>query len=235
MHYERIPCPVISADDCRTKYIEGFFGTGEAFLRAWQKFRPRAALDGKRLVQFGYGKIGRGVAHQTRRAGMRVTVVEVDAEARSQAEADGFPALSGAPEGALRQILARADVVISVTGVPAVLSRSVPPEWIRANRPALVNLGAEDEFGPAFADREILGGRSVPLNFHLSQPTLNRYVDPVLAAHLLALEALMPDPGSHPVGVHPLPAAMDRWALQAWRTAWPEEDLSGIGETLGLD
>jgi hypothetical protein len=98
----------------------------------------------------------------------------------------------------------------------------------------LVSLGAEDEYGPAFSEDEILGGTRVPLNFHLAQPTLNRYVDPPLAAHLLALEAYVRDPGAYPVGVHPLPAEMDNWLLREWRKAWPDEDLEGIGEELGL-
>ncbi len=68
LHYRSIPCRVVSADDCRAKLIEGFFGTGESFLRAWHRFRPGESLAGRRLVVFGYGKIGRGVAHSTRRA-----------------------------------------------------------------------------------------------------------------------------------------------------------------------
>jgi adenosylhomocysteinase len=108
----------------------------------------------------------------------------------------------------------------------------VSPAWLRASRPTLVNLGAEDEFGPAFGNEEILGGRSVPLNFHLEQPTLNRYVDPPLAAHLLALEAALSQDG--PPTVRPLPRAMDDWVLRTWRAAWPNEDLRGMGGQLGL-
>src|SRR3990172_7572608 len=29
LHYQDLPCPVVSADDCRSKRIEGFFGTGD--------------------------------------------------------------------------------------------------------------------------------------------------------------------------------------------------------------
>ena len=114
------------------------------------------------------------------------------------------------------------------------MSRQLPPAWLRHNRPVLVNLGAEDEFGPAFTDDEILGGRDLPLNFHLARPTENRYVDPPLAAHLLALEALLADPTRYPPGIHPLPTAMDAWVLESWRRAWPQEDLTGIGDELGL-
>ncbi len=232
LHYRTIPCPVVSADDCRAKLIEGFFGTGDSFLRAWRQFRPSDPLPGKRLALFGYGKIGRGVAHHTRRAGMQVTVIDLKPSVCRRAQAEGFAALPATDGRRLRRTLARADVVIAVTGQPGVIGRTIPATWLRASNPALVNLGAEDEYGPQFAEEEILGGRRVPFNFHLEEPTLNRYVDPPLAAHLLALEAAVCQPDSE--GVRPLPKAMDEWVLRTWRTAWPGEDLRGIGEQLGL-
>jgi adenosylhomocysteinase len=234
-HYEHIACPVVSADNCRAKKIEGFFGTGDGFRRAWEQLRPGDPLAGKRSVQFGYGKIGRGVAFQTRKAGMQISVVDPSLEARAKAEDDGFAALDFAAAPALEQALSRADVVISVTGIPDIHSVSeVPAAWFRANQSVLVNLGAQDEFGPEFYDEEILGGRAIPLNFHLAQPTLNRYVDPPLAAHVLALEALVGGLPGLENGVHPLPLEMDAWLLQTWRASWPDEDLTGIGEELGL-
>jgi hypothetical protein len=38
------------------KRIEGYFGTGEGFLRAWHQF-PQDPLEGRRAIVFGYGKI----------------------------------------------------------------------------------------------------------------------------------------------------------------------------------
>jgi len=233
LHYRHIPCPVISADDARSKRIEGFFGTGDGFVRAWRQLRPDEPLEGKTVVVFGFGKIGRGVAHRLRRLPMRVTVVEADESARRRAWGEGFAVVAD-DDPALEGALAEAEIVIAVTGRPGILGATVPADWFRRNRPALVNLGAEDEFGPAFADDEIVGGRHLPLNFHLAEPTLNRYVDAPLAAHLLALEALLRDPESWPPGVHPLPQAMDAWVVRTWRAAWPEEDLTGIAEELGL-
>ncbi len=232
LHYRSIACPVVSADDCRSKLIEGFFGTGDSFLRAWRQFRPTDPLPGKRLALFGYGKIGRGVAHRTRRAGMQVTVIDLKPTVCRKARAEGFDALPVSDSRRLRRTLARAQVVIAVTGQPGVIGRTIPAEWLRAANPALVNLGAEDEYGLPFAEEEILGGRGLPFNFHLEEPTLNRYVDPPLAAHLLALEAAVCQPGAD--GVRPLPKAMDDWILRTWRAAWPAEDLRGIGEQLGL-
>ncbi len=234
-HYRSIRCPVVSADDCRAKLIEGFFGTGDSFLRAWELLRPADPLEGKRLALFGFGKIGRGVAHSLRRAGMQITVVDLAPPALTRAQAEGFPVCEGEPSLALKRLLQESEVVIALTGVPGVLGRTLPPDWFRAGSAILVNLGAEDEFGPAFADGEILGGRGIPLNFHLPQPTRNRYIDAPLAAHLLALEAYVTDPKAYPPGISPLPPAMDRWILETWREAWPGEDLTGIGADLRLE
>jgi adenosylhomocysteinase len=234
LFYEQIPCPVVSADNSRAKRIEGFFGTGDGFVRAWKQLRPGDPLQGKRMLQFGYGKIGRGAAHRIRQAGAEVTVADIDPAGRERAEADGFNNIDAAPHAGLEKALANAEVVLSVTSVPGIHSRTLPPEWFRANNPVLANLGAEDEFGHKFKDEEILGGKAVPLNFHLDQPTLNRYVDVPLAAHLLALEAIVTHPEQYPNGVHPLPVEMDEWLLKTWRRRWPDEDLTGIGEELGL-
>ncbi|MGH2626557.1 MAG: NAD(P)-dependent oxidoreductase, partial [Anaerolineales bacterium] len=233
-HYARLRCPVVSADDSRAKRIEGFFGTGDSFLRTWQQFFPGRPAAGRAVVAFGYGKIGRGVAHRMRAAGMHVTVAEVAPLALARARQEGFPVLEAAPTEELRSALARADIVLSVTGIPDQLSHTIPPDWVRAARPVLVNMGAQDEFGPAFSDDEIAGGRAVPWNFHLAQPTRNRYVDPALAAHLLAMEAIVLRPQAFPAGIHPLPPEMDEWLVRTWRAEWPNEDLTGIADELGL-
>lgn len=234
LHYAHLTCPVVSADDCRAKRIEGFFGTGEGFLRAWGQLRPEDPFPGKRTALFGYGKIGRGVAFHLRAAGGDLTVIDTDPAARTRAAQEGFPTVDGRASPKLKACLASAQVAIAVTGHPGILSRHFPPSWLRVNRTVLVNLGAEDEFGPAFNDHEILGGRDLPLNFHLARPTESRYIDAPLSAHLLAMEALLADPAAFPPGIHPLPAAMDRWVIDQWRQTWPNENLHGIAEELGL-
>jgi adenosylhomocysteinase len=233
LHYLTVDVPVVSADDARSKLIEGFYGTGESFLRAWQLLRPEDPLPGKRLVTFGYGKIGRGVAFRARAGGLAVTVFDRDDGARARARGDGFAALAPGQTEAVELALERADIVIAVTGVAGAVGSSVPVEWLRQGA-VLVNLGADDEYGPAFGDDEVLGGKIPPLNFHLPQPTLNRYVDAPLSAHLLALEHLVKQRASLPAGVHPLPAALDRWVIERWRMHQPTEDLTGIGPDLGL-
>jgi adenosylhomocysteinase len=233
LYYRDKPCPVISVDRSRVKHLEDFLGTGESLVRAWQQLRPDDPLGDKHLVQFGFGKVGRGVARHARLVGMRVTIVDVDPAARARAEEAGFTALDAEGGDELRSALAQADVVAGVTGIPGAVGRTVPPEWLRANRPALVNIGY-DEFGPSFDDAEIVGGSSVPINFHLARPTRNRYIDPALAAQVLAIEALVRHPDRYADGIHALPAEIDEWVLRTWRNAWPDEDLGGLAEELGI-
>jgi adenosylhomocysteinase len=232
LFYQDAKCPLISIDRARIKHFEDFMGTGESFQRGWRQLRPDAPLEGKKIIQFGYGKVGRGVAHHNRRAGMNVTVVDLSESARQRAAADGFEVLEAAPSKALQDALAGADIVLGVTGVPGAVSSIVPAEWLRAGNAALVVMGF-DEFGPEIAESEITGGR-MPINFHLKRPTLNRYMDPTLAAQVLAIEALVKRPDDFPPGIHPLPEEIDHWLLTKWRGLWPDEDLTGIETALGV-
>lgn len=58
-----------------------------------------------------------------------------------------------------------------------VIGQILHVEWLRANQPVLINLGTEDEFGQEFREAEILGGKQVPLNFHLAQPCWSSALD----------------------------------------------------------
>jgi hypothetical protein len=105
LHYRTIDCPVVSADDCRAKRIEGFFGTGDSFVRAWRQLRPSHPLAGARVLLFGYGKIGRGVAHQLRRLPLLVRVAEIDPAARARAAREGFSVVAAQADASLHRAL----------------------------------------------------------------------------------------------------------------------------------
>jgi hypothetical protein len=162
-----------------------------------------------------------------------VTVVDISTAALQRATAEGFETVEAAPNKALQVALAKADIVLGVTGVPGAVGRLVPPAWLRANNPVLTVMGYE-EFGPEFSESEILGGQHIPLNYYLKHPTLNRYIDATLAAQVLALEELVRYSEHYLPGIHPLPEAIDRWLLDSWRVLWPDEDLTGIEEDLGF-
>lgn len=169
------------------------------------------------------------------RGGAQVTLARahpspVDAPVLADLEAADAPVHTA--ERAVERDDAYIDAV-AVTGVPGAVGWTIPAEWLAAET-VVVNIGAEDEFGPDVPDGRILGGRGIPLNFHLERPTLNRYIDPSLAAHLLALEALLNKAQPFPAGVHPLPQEMDDWIVRTWREQHPREDIAGIGAGLGI-
>ena len=75
-------------------------------------------MRGKRLVQFGYGKVGKGVAWRAREEGMDVTVVGVSSSACARAERAGYRAINNRIDAqSVKAALARADIVVGMTGI----------------------------------------------------------------------------------------------------------------------
>ena len=231
--YGSLLCPTVSVDKSRLKYLEDYLGTGESFVRGWYHIRPNDPLAGKNIVLFGYGKVGKGVAFYSRKEGANLTVVDINPVVLAKARKEGFETVNPQNESQLESALHEANIVIGATGKPGAVGNSVPHSWLQANSPFFVNIG-HDEFGPHIRDSEILGGRDVPINFHLERPTENHKIDPIQAAEVLALEELVQNPGKYSNGLHPLPQTIDVWIMGKWISYWPEEDLSGIAEEIGL-
>ena len=231
--YESLACPTISIDQSKLKYLEDFLGTGESFVRGWHHFRPHDALTGKNIVLFGYGKVGKGVAFFCRKEGASLTVIDIDAKALQKARDEGFNSINLQDSSQLQSALRNAQVIIGATGIPGAVGDSVPTSWLQANSPFFANIGI-DEFGAYIPNEEILGGREVPINFHLKHPTRNHKIDPIQAAELLALEELIKHPDKYADGLHPLPKSIDNWVIKEWISYWPEEDLSGIEKEIEL-
>ncbi len=89
-------------------------GTVESFIRITNRI-----TNGRRVVVFGYGSVGRGVATYFRSFNSLVSVVERQPVLRLRALLDGFDV----PER--EDALAAADVVVTVTGAPGVIT---PPD-----------------------------------------------------------------------------------------------------------
>lgn len=89
-------------------------GTVESFIRITNRI-----TNGRRVVVFGYGSVGRGVATYFKSFNSLVSVVERQPVLRLRALLDGFDV----PER--EDALAAADVVVTVTGAPGVIT---PPD-----------------------------------------------------------------------------------------------------------
>lgn len=74
-HYNGAKKPVYVADSGIVKRIETSLGTGDGYFRALEKLGYGESFEGKRLLVFGSGKVGSGIALQGVRRGCNVTVV----------------------------------------------------------------------------------------------------------------------------------------------------------------
>ena len=102
--------PVIAVNEADTKhFFDNRYGTGQSTLDAITR-ATNILWAGRKVVVFGYGWCGRGVAMRGRGMGAHVTVIEVDPVKALEAIMDGFtvqPSVEAARTG---------EVFITVTG-----------------------------------------------------------------------------------------------------------------------
>ena len=161
--------PVFATDSGRIKSIETVLGTGDGCLRGLRYIGFEPA--GKTVLLFGHGRVGRGIEYALTNAGATVRIVD---------PAQGKPFT--------RALLDGAHLVVSATGIRDALTLFAPV--LLASGALLVNMGADDEFGPDVPpDRAVNEKR--PVNFLLREPTSTRYIDPTLALHNAGIMELM--------------------------------------------
>ncbi|MGI9529747.1 MAG: adenosylhomocysteinase [Acidimicrobiia bacterium] len=111
--------PVIVINDSPLKSIvENKHGVGESVVDTIVR-ATNLSLHKKRLVVFGYGWCGRGIALYGERRGADVTVVEMDPVKALEAAMDGFDV------GTADAAASTADVVVTATGRPQVVPTSL--------------------------------------------------------------------------------------------------------------
>jgi adenosylhomocysteinase len=102
--------PIIAVNEANTKHLfDNRYGTGQSTLDGIIR-ATNMLIAGKRVVVFGYGWCGRGVASRAKGMGAHVIVCEVDPLRALEAVMDGFdvmPAAAAASSG---------DLFITVTG-----------------------------------------------------------------------------------------------------------------------
>ncbi len=212
--------PVVSVDLSPIKTLETSLGTADGALRALALHTP---LKERSVIIFGFGKVGKGLAKVLHNAGAKVTVV--DANPISYASSP-YPAFS-MNDSRLSPIIAGADIALTATGVKDAISASFSPSLFRGK--ILANLGAEDEWGPAFSSEEVLNGKEA-LNFSLPDPTPMRYLDPSFFAHnqaALWLSNLSP-------GLHAPSPLFDAEVLSTWTKLFNEPLPVDFPLSLGL-
>lgn len=118
---DRLAMPILVINDSPIKqFAENRHGVGQSLFESFMRFTNRST-NGKRVTVFGYGACGRGTAACFRQAYSAVSVVDIDPVVTLEAHLDGF----GTPhrEDALRS----ADVIITVTGFPGIVTAADLP------------------------------------------------------------------------------------------------------------
>ncbi|MCA9694233.1 MAG: adenosylhomocysteinase, partial [Myxococcales bacterium] len=217
--------PVIAVNDAATKRLfDNRHGTGQStidgILRATNHL-----LAGARFVVCGYGYCGRGLAARAAGMGARVIVTEVDPIRALEAVMDGYEVLP------IDRAAAVGDIFCTVTGNRGVIGReqlaTMKDGAVIANaghfdveldlealgertvdrrrlRPAL------DEYALADGRRLYLLAEGRLVNLAAAEGHPAAVMDLSFADQALAVEHVVKSQGALAIGVHPLPAALDR-------------------------
>jgi adenosylhomocysteinase len=146
--------PVIVINDSPLKAIvENKHAVGESVVETIVH-TTNISFHKKRVVVFGYGWCGRGVAMYGRDRGADVTIVEIDPVKALEAAMDGFDVQHA------EEACSTADVVITATGRPAVVSHelieSMPDGVLLANAGHVGNEIEVDRLAPPTAGSELM-------------------------------------------------------------------------------
>ena len=212
-HYAQSRFPVVLVDDSRIKEIETSIGTGDGFMRAMKKF---GYMDwtGRKVVVFGCGKVGRGVAYRCTKSGALVTVVDrTDIGIRFE-RIRAAAVVDCRDVEAVRVVVKDCDFLVTATGVKGAMKGYGLGPLLRERAEIVVAaIGIEDEWLDEL-DRGRIVNNGVAVNFALDEPTLLRYIDPTMslsnesAADLLAGTFVVP-------GIVRPSAASERLCLDA--------------------
>ncbi len=206
-HYQQCSQPVILVDDSRIKAIETCLGTGDGFLRGMKQLGYTDFRD-RRIVVFGYGKVGRGIAFYAHREGAEVLVVD-NPETSVQPDLE---LVSRFEREAVREAVRSAWCVVTATGIRHAMCGNGAAEEILRGSQLVAAMGVEDEWGDELPKERILN-RNVPLNFMLKEPTRLRYIDPTMA--LLNAAALELLEGGLPSGIQKIASDVENHLWQA--------------------
>ncbi|WP_295068847.1 NAD(P)-dependent oxidoreductase [uncultured Fibrobacter sp.] len=204
-YYKNVEKPVYVADSGIVKRIETSLGTGDGYFRALEKLGYGGDFEGKKLLVFGSGKVGSGIALQGVRRGCNVTVVTDLKRGQSQPAApETMPAgdFSAVLEqndvavvdchdyAAVASLIENSDFVVTATGVKNALAAPKLTEALLSTKATLANMGVEDEYSEAVPAEKVLNAKG-PLNFILEEPTHLKYIDTSLALHAALAERLV--------------------------------------------
>lgn len=191
--YRKLNKRVFLADNGKIKLIETLLGTGESYFRAMKQLGYEQWKE-RKLVIFGNGKVGRGIAIHALRRGALVTVVSDPAQNDPSLPAVEAEFVSYADSQAVGEAVQTAFAVVMATGRVAAFQADCPPDYWHQSKALFANMGVEDEFGPSIPAERVLMQKKT-INFILDEPTRLCYIDATMALHNRGAEYLLNNSG----------------------------------------
>lgn len=196
-YFENSSYPVYVADSGIVKRIETTLGTGDGYFRALEQLGyGMTGFEGKKLIVFGSGKVGAGIALHGVRRDMNVTTVTDTRNRNSGTDFSGVLVNNGVgivdfmDDGAVSGAIHGADFLVTATGIKSALSLSAINTLFANPQIVVANMGVEDELGEMVPASRVLNNK-IPLNFILEEPTHLKYIDASLALHAALAERLL--------------------------------------------
>ena len=227
-YYKNAEKPVYVADSGIVKRIETSLGTGDGYFRALEKLGFGGDFEGKKLLVFGSGKVGSGIALQGVRRGCNVTVVTDLKRGQSQnsatsetmpagdfsavLEQNGVDVVDCHDYAAVATLIENSDFVVTATGVKNALAAPELAPALLSTKAILANMGVEDEYGEVVPTEKVLNDKG-PLNFILEEPTHLKYIDTSLALHAALAERLVQETATLEDGLHFPPQEIEQRLL----------------------
>ena len=227
-YYKDAEKPVYVADSGIVKRIETSLGTGDGYFRGLEKLGLGGDYEGKKLLVFGSGKVGSGIALQGVRRGCNVTVVTDLKRGQSQnsassetmpagdfsavLEQNGVDVVDCHDYAAVASLIENSDFVVTATGVKNALAAPELAPALLSTKAILANMGVEDEYGEAVPSEKVLNDKG-PLNFILEEPTHLKYIDTSLALHAALAERLVQETATLEDGLHFPPQEIEQRLL----------------------
>src|SRR6267378_2709050 len=174
--------PILVINDSPIKqFAENRHAVGQSVLESFLRITNRAT-NGRHVLVFGYGSVGKGIAASFRNAFATVSVIEVDPVLRLEASFDGFQV----PDRAAG--LRDADVVITATGAAGVITEG-DLDGLR-DRVVLINAGhfpAEIAVDRIMADGRVARRQDGPDGIATLELTDGREIHLLAGGHMVNL------------------------------------------------
>lgn len=198
--YEKSQYPIYVADSGLVKQIETSLGTGDGYFRALESY-GYSSQNARKMLVFGSGKVGYGIAIQGRKKGFEVTIVtntnplftnNQQTDFYNNLKEKSFNIIDYKDFDGIANAIMTTDFVVTATGVKSALDNPQIVDAIKQSEAIVANMGVEDEYGENVPTSRVLNNKN-SLNFILEEPTHLKYIDASLALHALLAEQLLLD------------------------------------------